>query len=176
MAILDVITWPNKMLKQVSKPVSKVDSDLQKIMDDMLETMYSYQGIGLAAIQVAIPKRILVMDIGHSASRYQDSEYNSANPIYMVNPQIIHNSNRKSTYNEGCLSFPGQFAKVIRPEEIKVEYLDYHGKKQTLTADGLLATCIQHEIDHLNGIVFIDRKSTRLNSSHSSVSRMPSSA
>lgn len=158
MTVLNVITWPDKKLKQASEivPVDKIDAQLQKFMDDLLDTMYSYQGIGLAAIQVGVLKRILVIDVGHSTSRYTESDSHKSNPIYMINPEIIHTSNRQSTYNEGCLSFPGQFAKVVRAEEIKIEYLDYFGKKQTLSADGLLATCIQHEIDHLNGVVFID--------------------
>lgn len=158
MSVLKVISWPDKRLKEISKPVENIDSETQKFMDDMLETMYSYQGIGLAAVQVGILKRIIVIDVGHPSSRYAEGKNSkdSSNPIFIINPEISDSSETKSTYNEGCLSFPGQYAKVIRPEEITINYLDYHGKKQTLTANGLLATCIQHEIDHLNGTVFID--------------------
>ena len=148
MAIRTIITEPNKLLRQVSKPVSKVGKEEQKLMKDMLETMYAANGIGLAAIQVGIPKRIIVMDIC--------KEENKKEPRYFVNPIIKNKDPLKSTYQEGCLSVPNQFADIDRPSKCEVEYLDYNGQKQLLKAEGLLATCIQHEMDHLEGILFID--------------------
>ena len=148
MAIRTIITEPNKLLRQVSKPVSKVGKDEQKLMKDMLETMYAANGIGLAAIQVGIPKRIIVMDIC--------KEENKKEPRYFVNPIIKNKDPLKATYEEGCLSVPNQFADIQRPSKCEVEYLDYNGQKQLLKAEGLLATCIQHEMDHLEGILFID--------------------
>ena len=148
MAIRTIITEPNKLLRQISKPVNSVGKEEQKLMDDMLETMYDAKGIGLAAIQIGIPKRIIVMDIGN---RDKEKE-----PMYFVNPIIKNKNSKHSTYEEGCLSVPNQFAEIDRPRECEVEYLDYNGKKKLLKADGLLATCIQHEMDHLEGILFID--------------------
>ena len=148
MALRTIITEPNKLLRQVSKPVSKVGKEEQKLMKDMLETMYAANGIGLAAIQVGIPKRIIVMDIC--------KEENKKEPRYFVNPIIKNIDPLKATYEEGCLSVPNQFADVDRPSKCEVEYLDYNGQKQLLKAEGLLATCIQHEMDHLEGILFID--------------------
>ena len=148
MATRNIITEPNKLLRQVSKPVSKVGKEEQKLMQDMLETMYAANGIGLAAIQVGIPKRIIVMDIC--------KEENKKEPRYFVNPIIKNKDPLKATYEEGCLSVPNQFADIDRPSKCEVEYLDYNGQKQLLKAEGLLATCIQHEMDHLEGILFID--------------------
>ena len=148
MALRQILTEPNKILREKSLPVEKVDSDLQKLMDDMLETMYSAPGIGLAAIQVGVPKRVIVIDI---APKDQPK-----NPMYFVNPIIISKSKDNSIYEEGCLSVPGQFAEIQRPEKCKVKYLDYHGQPKEIIAEGMLATCIQHEIDHLEGILFID--------------------
>tara|TARA_Y100001970_G_scaffold272081_1_gene368328 strand:- start:1901 stop:2425 length:525 start_codon:yes stop_codon:yes gene_type:complete len=148
MAIKEILTEPNKVLRQISKPVENVTKDEQKLMDDMLETMYHANGIGLAAIQIGIPKRIIVMDIAKKDEK--------RNPMYFVNP-IIKNKNKElSTYEEGCLSVPNQFADVDRPATCEVEYLDYNGEKKILKANGLLATCIQHEMDHLEGVLFID--------------------
>lgn len=148
MAVKTIITEPNKILRQVSKPVAMVSESEQKLMDDMLDTMYAAKGIGLAAIQIGVPKRIIVMDI----SKDQDKN----EPMYFVNPIIKNKNIEKSIYEEGCLSVPGQFAEVERPSKCEVEYLDYHGQKKILKAEGLLATCIQHEMDHLEGILFID--------------------
>ena len=148
MAIKPILTEPNKILRQISKPVEKVDKHEQKLMDDMLDTMYAASGIGLAAIQIGIPKRIIVMDIS--------KEENKKEPRYFVNPVIKNKDILKSTYEEGCLSVPNQFAEVDRPKKCDIEYLDYNGEKKILKAEGLLATCIQHEIDHLEGILFID--------------------
>ena len=148
MAIKEILTEPNKILRQVSKPVQKVSKEDQKLMDDMVETMYQANGIGLAAIQIGIPKRIIVMDISKN-----DQE---KNPMYFVNPVIKNKNKELSTYEEGCLSVPNQFAEVDRPATCQIEYLDYYGEKKILQAKGLLATCIQHEMDHLEGILFID--------------------
>ena len=151
MALKEILTEPNKILRQVSKPVEKVTKNEQLLMDDMLETMYHANGIGLAAIQIGVPKRIIVMDISKNNEK--------KNPMYFVNP-IIKNKNKDlSTYEEGCLSVPNQFAEVDRPATCEVEYLDYSGEKKILKATGLLATCIQHEMDHLEGILFIDHLS-----------------
>jgi len=146
--IKKILTEPNKTLRQVSKTVEKVTKEEQILMDDMLETMYHANGIGLAAIQIGIPKRIIVMDL-----QKKDQE---KNPMYFVNPVIKNKNNELSTYEEGCLSVPNQFAEVERPAACEVEYLDYYGEKKILKANGLLATCIQHEMDHLEGILFID--------------------
>ena len=148
MTVKTIITEPNKLLRQVSKPVEKVGKEEQKLMDDMLETMYEANGIGLAAIQVGIPKRIIVMDISKNENKKE--------PLYFVNPVIKNKDILKSTYEEGCLSVPNQFAEIDRPKNCEVEYLDYNGEKKLLKAEGLLATCIQHEMDHLEGILFID--------------------
>ena len=148
MAIREILIEPNRLLRQVSKPVDKVTKDEQSLMDDMLETMYSANGIGLAAIQIGVPKRILVMDISKN-----DQE---KTPMYFVNPVIKNKNKEFSTYEEGCLSVPNQFAEVDRPATCEVDYLDYYGKQKILKANGLLATCIQHEMDHLEGILFID--------------------
>ena len=147
MTIKTIITEPNEILRQVSKPVSSVGNEERKLMDDMLETMYAANGIGLAAIQIGIPKRIIVMDISKDGKK---------NPMYFVNPKINNKDNIKITYEEGCLSVPDYFAEVDRPKYCEVEYLDYNGESKVLEADGLLATCIQHEMDHLEGILFID--------------------
>ncbi len=148
MTVRTILTEPNKLLRQVSTIVEKVGKEERKLMDDMLETMYAANGIGLAAIQVGVPKRIIVMDIG--------KDKNNKEPRYFVNPVIKNKDLIKSTYEEGCLSVPNQFAEIDRPKNCEVEYLDYHGKKKLLKAEGLLATCIQHEMDHLEGILFID--------------------
>jgi peptide deformylase len=148
MSVKKILTEPNKLLRQVSKTVEKVGEEEKKLMDDMLETMYAAPGIGLAAIQIGVSKRIIVMDISR--------DENKKEPRYFVNPVIKNKNLDKSTYEEGCLSVPNQFAEIERPNKCEVEYLDYEGKKQLLKAEGLLATCIQHEMDHLNGILFID--------------------
>ena len=148
MAIKTIITEPNKILRQKSLPVDQVGAEEQRLMDDMLETMYNANGIGLAAIQIGVPKRIIVMDIS------KNDEKNS--PMYFVNPEIKNKVTETSIYEEGCLSVPNFFAEVNRPKKCDVEYLDYDGNKKILNAEGLLATCIQHEMDHLEGILFID--------------------
>ena len=148
MALKPILTEPNKVLRQISKPVENITKVEQKIMDDMLDTMYAANGIGLAAIQIGIPKRIIVIDISKDPKKKE--------PRFFVNPIIKNKDLEKTSYEEGCLSVPNQFAEIDRPKKCDIEYLDYHGKKQLLHADGLLATCIQHEMDHLEGILFID--------------------
>ena len=148
MALRQILTEPNKILRQKSLPVEMVDKDLQNLMDDMLETMYAAPGIGLAAIQVGIPKRVIVLDIAQKEG--------TKKPIFLVNPEIIQKSKNNSTYEEGCLSVPGQFAEIDRPDRCYIKYLDYHGEKKEIDAEGMLSTCIQHEMDHLEGILFID--------------------
>ena len=148
MALRQILTEPNKILREKSLTVKVVDEDLQKLMDDMLETMYAAPGIGLAAIQVGVPKRVIVLDIAPKDK--------PKNPMYFVNPEIITKSENSSTYEEGCLSVPGQFAEINRPDKCHIKYLDYYGQPKEIKADGMLATCIQHEIDHLEGILFID--------------------
>ena len=148
MAIKPIITEPNKILRQKSIEVESVGKEEQKLMDDMLDTMYDANGIGLAAIQIGVPKRIIVMDIAKNEEK--------RSPLYFVNPVIKNKNSELSTYEEGCLSVPNYFAEIDRPKKCDVEYLDYNGEKKILNAEGLLATCIQHEIDHLNGVLFID--------------------
>jgi peptide deformylase len=148
MSVKKILTAPNKLLRQVSKSVEKVGNEERTLMDDMLDTMYDAPGIGLAAIQIGVPKRIIVMDIGR--------DENKKEPRFFVNPVIKNKNEEKAKYEEGCLSVPDQFAEIERPSSCEVEYLDYEGKKQLLKAEGLLATCIQHEMDHLEGILFID--------------------
>ena len=148
MSVRTILIEPNKLLRQVSKSVETVGEEERALMDDMLETMYDAPGIGLAAIQIGVSKRIIVMDISR--------DENKKEPRYFVNPVIKNKNKEKIKYEEGCLSVPDQFAEIERPNTCEVEYLDYNGKKQLLKADGLLATCIQHEMDHLEGILFID--------------------
>ena len=147
MTIRNILTEPNKLLRQISQKVDKVGKDEQKLMDDMLETMYSANGIGLAAIQIGVPKRIIVMDL---------SKEKEKKPMFFVNPEINNKNKVHSVYEEGCLSVPNQFAEIERPSTCEVKYLDYNGNEKILKAEGLLATCIQHEMDHLEGVLFID--------------------
>ena len=148
MSVKTILVEPDTVLRQKSQPVNTVGQDEQKLMDDMLDTMYAANGIGLAAIQIGVPQRIIVMDIS------RDKE--NKNPMYFVNPVIKNRDLEKSIYEEGCLSVPNQFAEIERQRKCEVEYLDYNGNKEILKAEGLLATCIQHEMDHLEGILFID--------------------
>ena len=143
-----IITEPDTILREKSVSIEKVDNELRGLMDDMLETMYAAPGIGLAGVQVGILKRLIVIDVS------KDNEKKS--PLFLINPEIISKSSNTSVYEEGCLSLPGYFAEIERPNECQIEYIDYHGKKKEMKASGLLATCIQHEVDHLNGILFID--------------------
>ena len=144
----NIIIEPDPILRKKCEPLEKVDTNTRKLMDDMLATMYAAPGIGLSAVQVGILKRLVVIDI----SRDEEKK----DPIFLINPEITNQSKKTSVYEEGCLSIPGQFAEIERPAECTLKYIDYHGKEKELKADGLLATCIQHEVDHLNGILFID--------------------
>lgn len=148
MTIKPLIILPDPVLRQVSKPLEKVDSGVLKLADDMLETMYDAPGIGLAAIQIGEPLRLLVIDVA--------KEEEGRKPQVFINPEIVGSSDDRSTYEEGCLSIPGYYAEVERPAAITVKYIDRDGKLQELAAEGLLATCLQHEIDHLDGVLFID--------------------
>ena len=143
-----IVIEPDPILRKESAPIEKVDNDLRKLLDDMLETMYAAPGIGLAAVQIGILKRLIVIDIS------KDKE--KKNPLFLINPEIVSKSKNTSIYEEGCLSLPGHFAEIERPAECQINFLDYNGKKKEITAKGLLSTCIQHEVDHLNGILFID--------------------
>ena len=147
MAKREILTEPNPILRQISKTVEKVGKEEQELMKDMLDTMYAANGIGLAAIQVGIPKRIIVIDLNKNEKK---------TPMFFVNPVIKERNRINAVYEEGCLSVPNQFAEIERPNKCEVEYLDFYGEKKLLKADGLLATCIQHEMDHLEGILFID--------------------
>ena len=148
MTLKKILIEPDPALRQKSITVDKVDGELQKLMDDMLETMYAAPGIGLAAIQVGVPKRVIVLDIAPKDG--------PKNPMYFINPELTEKSKVNSTYEEGCLSVPGQFAEIDRPNKCNIRYLDYYGQPKELNAEGMLATCIQHEMDHLEGILFID--------------------
>ena len=143
-----IVIEPDPILRKESAPIEKVDNDLRKLLDDMLETMYAAPGIGLAAVQIGILKRLIVIDIS------KDKE--KKNPLFLINPEIVSKSKNTSMYEEGCLSLPGHFAEIERPAECQINFLDYNGKKKEISAKGLLSTCIQHELDHLNGILFID--------------------
>jgi len=148
MAVREIITAPDSRLKTVSEPVKTVDGDTRALMDDMLETMYAARGIGLAAIQVGVPKRIIVMDLA------ADGEL--PRPRYFVNPEILWRSDETRPHEEGCLSVPDLYDTVERAAQVTVRFLDYSGQKQEIEADEMLAVCLQHEIDHLNGVLFID--------------------
>jgi peptide deformylase len=148
MTIKPLIILPDPLLRQVSEPFERVDSDVKRLADDMLETMYDAPGIGLAAIQIGVSRRMLVLDVA--------KEGEDKSPIVFINPEILSTSDERSTYEEGCLSIPDYYAEVERPAALTVRYLDLEGTQKTLEADGLLATCLQHEIDHLNGVLFID--------------------
>ena len=143
-----ILIEPDPILRKKCEPLEKVNVNTKKLLDDMLETMYAAPGIGLAAVQIGILKRIVVIDISKSEEK--------KNPLFFINPQIVNQSKKTSIYEEGCLSLPGQFAEIERPAECTLKYIDYNGKEKELKADGLLATCIQHEVDHLDGILFID--------------------
>ncbi|MGJ8532257.1 MAG: peptide deformylase [Alphaproteobacteria bacterium] len=149
MAVQNLVILPDDQLRKISKPVDDFGDDLQTLLDNMLETMYDAPGIGLAAIQIGVPKRAVTVD----CSREEDEP---KNPIFLINPEVIWTSEETSIYEEGCLSIPEYFEEVTRPTACKVQYYDRTGKQQELEADGLLATCLQHEVDHLNGVLFID--------------------
>ncbi|HUR42554.1 MAG TPA: peptide deformylase [Aestuariivirga sp.] len=148
MAIRDIVILPDPLLRQVSKPVAKVDGETRRLWDDMLETMYAAPGIGLAAVQIGVPQRVLVADLAKEGEAKQ--------PLFIANPEIVWSSETQSDYEEGCLSIPDYYEMVTRPSEVKVRYLGRQGQPVELHASGVLATCLQHEIDHLNGVLFID--------------------
>ena len=156
MAILPIIEAPDPRLKTVSTPVDTVDDALRALIDDMFETMYDAPGIGLAAIQVGVPSRVLVIDL---QERDEETDATIRNPMVFINPEILETSTEMSVYNEGCLSVPEQYADVERPAVIRARWLDRDGKQHERQLDGLLATCLQHEMDHLEGILFIDHLS-----------------
>lgn len=168
--ILPIVLSPDPLLNEVSKPVDKVDDELRKFMDDMLATMYNASGIGLAAVQVGELKRVLVMDTNYEVDNCTTHKpeggccdngvvVKNGEPVFMVNPEIIEKSKEMYTYKEGCLSFPEAFSDVKRPKRVKIKYLDYNGKENEVEYEGILAVCVQHEIDHLDGITFVDHLS-----------------
>jgi peptide deformylase len=161
MTILPIVLAPDPLLKQKSAPVTEITPEIHRLAHDMFETMYAANGVGLSAVQVGVLIRVIVVDVEWGSARYATEEAPAmppkvGNPITMINPEIVGRSPELRVYDEGCLSFPGQYSEVERPDIITVEYLDLHGNTQRLQADGLLSTCIQHEIDHMDGIVFVD--------------------
>ena len=169
MSLKEIIKIPDPLLRQVSKPVERVDDEVRKLLDDMLETMYDAPGIGLAAIQVGIPLQLVTVDCsrrkeddpegdeeGEEAGTQDVPEEAAPDPIFLINPEIVKLADEPSIYEEGCLSIPEYYAEVERPAGCTVKYIDRDGKPQVLEATGLLSTCLQHEIDHLNGRLFID--------------------
>jgi peptide deformylase len=148
MALRDIIILPDKRLRLVSEPAKGIDPELHRLVDDMFETMYEAPGIGLAAIQIGVPKRVIVMDLAKKDAPKE--------PRVFVNPQVLWRSDERVTYEEGCLSIPEFYEEVERPAQVRVKFLDSSGVEQELEASGLLATCLQHEIDHLDGVLFID--------------------
>ena len=151
MAVLPLVKAPDPRLKLVSEPIKDIDKALLRFMDDMIDTMYANNGIGLAAIQVGVPKRVVVIDL--------DPKGENSKKLYLINPEIVAVSDERSTYNEGCLSVPEYYEDVHRAARLTVEYRDQNGDVQRAEADGLFATCLQHEIDHINGLLFIDHLS-----------------
>jgi len=158
MAILPILEAPDPRLRTISTPVETIDDDLQTLIDDMFETMYDAPGIGLAAIQVGVPKRILVIDLQEPESDEEDAKP-VRNPLVFINPQVLDGSEQLSVYNEGCLSVPDQYAEIERPSTIRASWMDREGRIHEQELDGLLATCLQHEMDHLEGVLFIDHLS-----------------
>ena len=166
MTILKLITAPNSLLKQISQDVTKIDDEFRNFLDDMIETMYYENGVGLAAVQVGVLKRALVMDldyeIEHHHHHHHDHDHNcqnnirNSNPQYFINPEIIEKDSEQKSFNEGCLSFPEARAEVTRPKSVTIKFLDYFGKERIEHFEGVASTCIQHEVDHLNGITFVD--------------------
>jgi peptide deformylase len=148
MAVRDILILPDKRLRLVSKPVAKIDAATRQLVEDMFETMYEAPGIGLAAIQIGEPRRVVTMDL---AKKDEPKE-----PQVFINPELLSQSGDENVHEEGCLSIPEYYEEVKRPAEVRVRYLDLDGKQHEIDAEGLLATCIQHEIDHLNGVLFID--------------------
>jgi peptide deformylase len=148
MAVREIVKLPNPVLRHVSEPVAEVTDDVRRIMDDMLDTMYDAPGIGLAAVQIGVPRRLVVIDLA--------KEGEPKDPLFLVNPEITWVSEEQSEYEEGCLSIPDFFDMVSRPKEVDLRFLDLQGERREIRCSGVLATCVQHEIDHLNGVLFID--------------------
>jgi len=148
MALRDILIIPDKRLRMKSEPVKTLDKEIRALIEDMFETMYAAPGIGLAAIQIGVPKRVVTMDLA--------KKDDPAEPLVFINPEIVWSSDDKATYEEGCLSIPEYYEEVERPKSVRVKFLDRDGKPQEIEADGLLGTCLQHEIDHLNGVLFVD--------------------
>jgi peptide deformylase len=153
MAIRPLVILPDSMLRKVSAPIGDITPEIRKLAEDMLETMYDAPGIGLAAIQIGEPVRLVTLDVSKKA---EEGEEQAREPMVFVNPEVTWSSEELSSYEEGCLSIPEYYEEVERPARVKVSYRDLDGKAQEIEADGLLATCLQHEIDHLNGVLFID--------------------
>jgi peptide deformylase len=156
MALLPIVEVPDPRLRQISSPVERVDDEVRALVADMFDTMYEAPGIGLAAIQVGVPKRILVIDLQEPAEEGGDPV---RDPRVFINPEILQTSDQEVPYTEGCLSVPDQYAEVDRPDRIRARWLDLDGKQREEEIEGLLATCLQHEMDHLNGVLFIDHLS-----------------
>ena len=168
MSVRDIVKIPDAILRETSNPVERVDNELRNLLDDMAETMYEAPGIGLAAIQIGLPLRLIVVDCAERASKEEQEENEETapvpeeskqvqrNPIFLINPEIVELADEPSLYEEGCLSIPDYYAEVERPAGCTVKYVDRDGKEQLLEATGILSTCLQHEIDHLNGKLFID--------------------
>jgi len=159
MALLPIYETPDPMLRQISTPVEKVDDELRALISDMFETMYAAPGIGLAAVQVGVPKRFLVMDLQEPEDPDDPDSKAVKEPRVFINPEILESSDHEVPYTEGCLSVPDQYAEVMRPDRIRARWLDEHGEKHEQWLDGLLAVCLQHEMDHLEGVLFIDHLS-----------------
>ena len=159
MALLPIYETPDPVLRQISTPVETFDDALQKLIDDMFDTMYAAPGIGLAAIQVGVPKRLLVIDLQDPPEGEDEDAEPVKNPLVFINPEILETSETTQPYQEGCLSVPDQYAEVLRPDRVRARWLDRDGTQKEEWVDGLLAICLQHEIDHLNGVLFIDHLS-----------------
>lgn len=156
MPLLDIITLPDRSLRQRSAPVERIDEELRRFLDRMLETMYAAPGIGLAGVQVGMPRRVITIDV---SSKEEEGEEPERSPLFVINPEIVWRSDERATYEEGCLSIPDYYAEIERPAKVRFRFLDRDGQQQEIEADGLLATCIQHEVDHLDGKLFIDHLS-----------------
>jgi peptide deformylase len=156
MDLLDIITLPDRLLRRKSTPVERIDDELGRFLDQMLETMYDAPGIGLAAIQVGVPRRVIAIDVVAKETEEEEGVEPLRDPVFLINPEIVWRSDEPSIYEEGCLSIPEYYAEVERPDRIRYKYFDREGKPQEREADGLLATVVQHEVDHLDGKLFID--------------------
>ena len=155
MSLLPIIEVPDPLLRAQSAPVESITDDLQRLIADMFETMYEAPGIGLAAIQIAVPRRLLVIDLQEPESEEEDAEP-VRKPHVFINPEILHRSDARKVYNEGCLSIPDQYAEIERPDVVRARWIDEHGKTREGEFGGLMSVCLQHEVDHLNGVLFID--------------------